>query len=647
MMADTQNPIRLNSFADLHAVKGAIKTAPILAVGNGPVTKVEVGATVKIPQITAEDSVDSVVIKFIRENPNLNEDEIVGALNPILQMPDKITAALAQLYRAGLVMQTPVLVDGTTLTVYRAKHSALIDLARAQNSPSVVPVKPFKLPEVAILDPNGRIIYEQGLDIAIWKIMQDREWRSIDDIGALLHTYGFHAYTVKTRVKTLHDVGSGGVRWFDTTRKNAQRHKTRGTFFKLRIGVDCPKLGILSVGSGVAAEEEKSGDAAVDAILSGNSVFSMKPMDPATPVPNVEAATTKEVVVSTDTAVRTGDHFPVVLWKVMVGKKDLRVKALSELVAPYGFESGQVSSTMSAWLKEGYVTRVDRKEETDTKPAGFYTLVDMDMPAFPKGARSRYAVLPEGQAEPAPVATAAVAEPDSAAIYDFTQPIQEGDAIMTCIVKLMVQAGEPVSATDITDAMANWGFDRIPAYDALRHLKAREIVLQMDPGSRKSLYQLATVELPAFPTHGRTPVAKRSATVEVTVVKGAEPQAAEAQPAQASLLPEAPTAMGQAFKESETLIAETQPEPLDAYLEQREAQRAQQAQANAPLVRHLVMIKGVEFTLQEIDQIVAEMNTLKLFAWVGMSVRTVKAKFEIKGVELTPEELNEVLLSMK
>jgi hypothetical protein len=92
-MNDQVNPIRLNSFADLRDVKGAIKTTPVLAMSNGPVTKLEVGATIKIPQITAEDSIDSIVVKFISENPNLNEDEIVGALNPILQMPHRIVKA--------------------------------------------------------------------------------------------------------------------------------------------------------------------------------------------------------------------------------------------------------------------------------------------------------------------------------------------------------------------------------------------------------------------------------------------------------------------------------------------------------------------------------------------------------------------------
>jgi hypothetical protein len=60
-----------------------------------------------------------------------------------------------------------------------------------------------------------------------------------------------------------------------------------------------------------------------------------------------------------------------------------------------------------------------------------------------------------------------------------------------------------------------------------------------------------------------------------------------------------------------------------------------------------VMIKGVEFTLQEIDQVVAEMNALKLFDWVAMPNRIVKADFEVKGVKLTPDELHQVLLSMK
>jgi hypothetical protein len=647
-MAEQSNQIKLSSFAELRAVKGAIKTAPVLAMGDGPVTRVEVASKVKLPQITAEDSVDTVVIKFIRENPNLNEDEIVGALNPILQMPDKITAALQQLYRAGLVMQTPVLVDGTTLTVYRAKHKAIFDLAKAQDAASIVPAKPFKLPEAAPVDPNGKIVYEQGLDIAIWKIMQDREWRSIDDIGALLHTYGFHVYAVKTRVKTLFDLGVAGVRWFDSTRKNKSRHHNPLMYYKLRAGVECPKPGILGISLEASESQEKSGDDAVNAILSGNSVFSVHSQ-----APSAEATTqsVKESTVEYDTEIRQGDHFPVVLWKLMVGKKDLRVKALGELVAPYGFEASQVASLVNAWLKEGYVRRVERKEESSIKPVGFYTLVDMEMPAFPKSARSSYAVLPQAQAESAPVAAAAAntGVQDSEAVDSFTPIsftlIQNGDSISLCVVKVLLAASAPMHLSELVVLLTIWGFSSSQIYSCVQSLSDRGIVVRVaeDGGEvnvRTSPVRINVTYLPEFPVNKRTPLA----TPYKGVAKELSEDALAASPAAKGR--EAPTQeratdLGSAFKTVK------EPEPLDAYLEQRESQCAQQARADAPLVRHLVMIKGVEFTLAEIDQIVAEMNALKLFAWVGMSGRTVKAKFEIKGVELTPEELNEVLLSMK
>lgn len=511
-----QNLIRLSSFADLREVKSAIKTAPVLATGDGPVTKVAVG-NVKLPQITAEDCIDSVVIKFIRENPNLNEDEIVGALNPILQMPDKITAALAQLYRAGLVIQTPVLQDGGTISVYRAKANALARRLKEQNEGEPAH-KPFKLPEVAIVDPAGIIIFEQGIDIAIWKIMQDHEWRSLEDIALLLYTYGFQAYAVKSRVKTLHELGTGGIRWFDTTRKNKLRRRNPEPYYKLRLGVVCPKVGALSMSSieSLPSEpQELSGEQAVQAILSGNSVFSV----PAVASESVADAQPKESAVEYDTEVRQGDHFPVVLWKVLIGKKAVPVREMARLVEPYGFNEVMCASIMKQWVQAGYLNRDEAKGEGDRRVVNVYTLRELPMPAFRTNSRSKFAELPGA-----------------------TPAAQRTD--------------EPKETTLIPE---------VPA-------AADKAQPHQDPG-------------PLFSQQAPTEVATPAAKPAVN--------------------------------------------------------------ACAPLVRHLVVIKGVEFTLAELDQIIAEMNALKLFAWVAMPNRVVKAQFEIKGVQLTPEELNEVLQSMK
>jgi hypothetical protein len=632
-MAEQHNPIRLSSFADLRAVKGEIKTAPVLAMGNGPVTRVDVGASVKIPQITAEDSIDSIVIKFIRENPNLNEDEIMSALVPVLQMPDKITAAISQLYRAGLIMQTPVLVNGSTLTVYRAKHNALTSLTKAQDAGSITP-KMFKLPEVAIVDPNGRIVFEQGLDIAIWKIMQDREWRSLEDIALLLHTYGFHTHTVKVRVKTLLDVGTGGIRWFETSRKNKQRRRNPEPYYKLRLGVDCPKVGILSISTGAVEEpEEKSGEEAVDAILSGNSVFSVQPQAP------VETNTQpQESAVEYDTEVRQGDHFPVVLWKVMIGKQDLRVRDLGRLVEPYGFDEGMCASIVSVWVHAGYLHRRVIKEEGDVRPVNVYTLRDKPMPVFTPSGRSKFAVLPT--TAPSSLGSLLAARAVETAIEqekvwtpgevstraETTSSLEdtliyEGDALPLCILKY-IKGTRTVSMTELVMVMGVWGFTDGQVYGSVATLRKRGLIEQI-PGkdgtiNPRTADMRLNGDIPAsFVTTSRTPVAKLRKVMEETAILST--LTAE-QPAQATLLPEEPVV---------------------------QAKPAVAPKADVPLVRHIVMVKGVEFTLAEIDQVIAEMNTLKLFAWVDMPVRVVKATFEVKGIVLTPEELNEVLKSMK
>jgi hypothetical protein len=638
-MAEQHNPIRLSSFADLRAVKGEIKTAPVLAMGNGPVTKVEVGAAVKIPQITAEDSIDSIVVKFIRENPNLNEDEIMAALIPVIQMPDKITAAISQLYRAGLIMQTPVLVNGSTLTVYRAKHNALTSLTKAQDAGSITP-KMFKLPDVAIVDPAGRIIFEQGMDIAIWKIMQDHEWRSLEDIALLLHTYGFHTHAVKTRVRTLLDVGTGGIRWFETTRKNKQRRKNPEPYYKLRLGVDCPKLGILSVGKGVAEEpEEKSGDEAVDAILSGNSVFSVPAQ-----VPEAVAETNtqpQESAVEYDTEVREGDHFPVVLWKVMIGKQDLRVRDLGKLVEPYGFDEGMCASIMSVWVHAGYLNKRVTKEECDMRPVNVYTLRDKPMPTFTPSGRSKFATLPEvtpttlGSLLAARATEAAIEQEkvwtpgevstraESQVSLDKDMLIREGDSLPLCILKIIKSAGS-ISMADLVMMLDSWGFIDGQVYGAVATLRKRGLIEQVPGEDGKINPRTGSMRLNgdvpvSFVTTSRTPVAK---VRKLSAAAALEDQT------------RSPGSLFDSVAFAEQAAPVSKP-PVET------------PKATVPLVRHLVMIKGVEFTLAEVDQIIAEMNTLKLFAWVDMPVRVVKATFEVKGIVLTPEELNEVLKSMK
>jgi hypothetical protein len=635
-----QGAIKLNSFADLREVKGAIKTAPILsaAAPNAPVTKVELNTSIKLPQITAEDNIETIVIKFVRLNPNCNEEEIVRSLESVIQMPEKITAALQTLYRSGFVLMSPILVNGTTVAVYRAKHKTLSDYATSQAAPIAAP-KMFKLPEQAVVDPNGKILVEQGLDIAIWKIMQDHEWRSMDDICALLHTYGFHVYAVKTRIITLHEVGLAGERWFDTTKRNKHKRTKAVQYYKLRSHIAIPKLGVLSISPATEASEEKSGDEAVEAILSGNSVFSV----PAAAAPKVE--TTEEVIVKTDTEIRTGDHFPVVLWKVMVGKAKLRVRDQAKLVEPYGFNYGQCSSIMSTWVSQGYLEKEEIQEPEDHSPVGVYTLKDMPMPAFPKGHNSKYAKIPAEQA--AAVAEAAVApvkvetpkaeEPATAAPI-LPLEIQEGDALGLCIVKVLMKEGT-LTAQAISQHLACWGFNSSQVSGSASYLVDRGIAERVAVNGMLTRYApirlvKSATRLPVFTSKATTPRAHWTelktdpATPEPldTYLAQREAQRREAaSPAQASLIPEAHA------EENRTALRWKEEAPAQA----------------VPLVRHTVEIKGVAFTLAQIDQVIAEMNTLKLFDWVKLPNRVVQASFEVNGVKLTSEELHEVLTSMK
>ncbi len=695
-MAEQNNPIRLSSFADLLAVKGAIKTAPVLAFGTGPVTKVDVGSEVRLPHITAEDSIDSIVMRFVRENPNRSEAEIISALNPVLQMPDKIAAALNQLYRAGNLTTVPVLANGTTVTVYRARSKLIQDQVRPLVAPTV-DVKPFKLPEAYVLDPNGRIIFEQGMDIAIWKIMQDREWRSIDDIGALLHTYGFHVYAVRTRVKTLNDIGLSGTRWFDTTRKNKARRNNPVPYYRLRIGVEIPKLGVLSLGLDKSEEEEKSGDDAAAAILSGNSVFSVRTQAPAV---EAVAETTKEVTVTADTTVRKGDHFPVVLWKLMTGKKDLRAKAMGDLVEPYGFTAGQCASMISHWFKLGYVDKVEVREAEDNKAVGAYTLKDIPMPHFPVSFNSKFVTGPlpilvnkplhaaiQTLADPRKPSTISVRElaAQSAARVLNDVPaapgIQVGDSISVCVLKLLMLSPTPMRVPDLISTLELQGCGFMPRqlYSCIKYLTDKGLVErvavdggEVNPNSSPLRYTGAPI--PEFKISSLTPVAQATHMPEEVLQAPAEQLAAVdttasmhadavrtkglqvPQPTDGALSAITEVLTGHvpsnelpsiAQQTLDLVTAATQAGAVQWQQAFKPADPAEAVKTVAPLVRHLVMIKGVEFTLAEVDEIVAEMNTLKLFTWVSQPDRVVKAKFEIKGLELTPEELNEVLLSMK
>jgi hypothetical protein len=305
-------------------------------------------------EIAPDDDTDVAIVKYMSSHKGYTLDEIYSALWYKVQDPEALKPTMFMLNAKGWFDVRHMASTGTTVYVLRP-NKTVADLLADTRRPTQVRKK-FKLPETASIDPNGKIVISEGADIAIWKLMQDRNWRTAKQILAMLQEFGFEKAVADKRLTKYTNSKS----WFD------RRGVGSATEYRLKNGVKLPLPSDAPTGPVLVPEPNPLPttvaahvEAPVEEVLSviENTMPEQK-------IEPVKIDGTEDVIEA--------------IWKVMADRKFYTASDLTVLLTDYGFRASQISPVMTRMhQQELFVrTKVPTGAKTGPKHAYAYQLVE-------------------------------------------------------------------------------------------------------------------------------------------------------------------------------------------------------------------------------------------------------------------------------
>jgi hypothetical protein len=198
----------------------------------------------------------------------------------------------------------------------------------------------------------NRIVVEEGIDVAIWKLMSDRKWRGAKEIVVAIKDFGFDPAQVENRTASL-------VR---SNRIYDRRGEGPRTVYRLKAHVPMP----------TPANEKE--EVMLDAVTPDAVVEQLPVEAPVVVVEELKAEPQKlGAILPTDT-------LDVAIWKLMADFGEYSAGDLAVFLADYDYNPVSISPKLSNFFKAGYVTR-RAVEQLPKRPYFVYRLIDMPMPA--------------------------------------------------------------------------------------------------------------------------------------------------------------------------------------------------------------------------------------------------------------------------
>jgi hypothetical protein len=341
-----------------------------------PTTVVETPDTT----ITMEDDIDVAIVKLMMSYKGYTGDDVCQQLKGRVNDLDAVKPTIFMLNMNGF-FDVRTIKDEPVYTLRRGKQITDLEAVARKTK-----VRAFKAPEVHVVDPNGVVRADEGVDIGIWKAMSDRKWRALREVVQILKEFGLDFRAVDRRLDTM--VRSN--RWFD-------RQGTGGnTFYRLKAHIECPVME--QPKDDVKAQfTEEAPQAAAPAQITVANPTTLHDLVKDTPnawtiPPQMEAAETVPPVKAHED-ILPGDSLNVAIWKVMSDREEYTVNEIGLLLADYGLTMGSVSPTMSLFSQKGYADRREVKPEAG-RSYFVYRLKDIPMPDFPTSSRTKFAQAP-------------------------------------------------------------------------------------------------------------------------------------------------------------------------------------------------------------------------------------------------------------
>jgi hypothetical protein len=197
----------------------------------------------------------------------------------------------------------------------------------------------------------NRILVEEGIDVAIWKLMSDRKWRGAKEIVVAIKDFGFDPAQVENRTASL-------VR---SNRIYDRRGEGPRTVYRLKAHVPMP-----------TPANEKD-EAMLDAVTPEAVVEQLPVEAPVVLAEEVKAEPQKlGAILPTDT-------LDVAIWKLMADFGEYSAGDLAVFLADYDYNPVSISPKLSRFFKAGYVSRRE-VQQLPKRPYYAYRLNDMPMP---------------------------------------------------------------------------------------------------------------------------------------------------------------------------------------------------------------------------------------------------------------------------
>jgi hypothetical protein len=274
------------------------------------------------PEILMDDDIDVAIVKLMSSYKGYTTDEVYSLLREKVHDPEAIRPTMLALYTHGWFDTRTVIGDTTiyTLRRWRTLESLQADSKRPTK------IRKYKPQETPVIDPAGKIMLSDGIDVAIWKVMQDKRWRTARDIVALVREFGFDRHAVDRRLDAL----IRNNRMFDRTGSGATR------CYRLKADVKCP------------TPEKVSTEPRLLEMPSTE-----EPQEQMT-APSVAVPSEKPKRVVT---IESTDTLYQALAKVMGDFEEYSVNDLTVLLSDYGFRYSQISPSLSTLYRDGYFVR--------------------------------------------------------------------------------------------------------------------------------------------------------------------------------------------------------------------------------------------------------------------------------------------------
>lgn len=326
----------------------------------------------EVPEILMDDDIDVAIVKLMSSFKGYTTNEVYDLLKDKVHDPDAIRPTMLALHTNGFFDHRQL--PGTPSVVYVLRSGRTVETLQADTK-RPTRIRKYKMQTTPVIDPAGRVLLSDGIDVAVWKVMQDRRWRSIKNIVALLWEFGFERAAVDRRLDAL----IRNNQMFDRSGYGATRA------YRLKPHVRCP----------IPADVSK------EKML----VEQISTEQPEAPTQEEVMAETKPAADVKKAIITNGDTLPEAIWKIMIDHAEYSVSDLALLLSDYGFRYSQVSPVMTTLFQGGFFER--REIERPGKvPYYLYKLKpNMEQPPKTKRAARAVAKVSEPAAPAAPVET--------------------------------------------------------------------------------------------------------------------------------------------------------------------------------------------------------------------------------------------------